>query len=46
MSVKEKIEEVIGEELGNIENNRTKWEISKYRVRQIPSHFSKKGICI
>ena len=40
--MKEKIEEVIREELGNIEDPRTKWEIFKYRIRQFSSHFSKK----
>ena len=40
-SMKEKIEEVIREELGDIEDPRTKWEILKYRIRQFSSHFSK-----
>ena len=40
--MKEKIEEVIREELGNIEDPRTKLEILKYRIRQFSSHFSKK----
>ena len=40
--MKEKIEEVIREELGNIEDPRTKWEISKYRIWQFSSHLSKK----
>ena len=41
-SMKEKIEEVIREELGNIEDPRTKWEILKYRIWQFSSHYSKK----
>ena len=40
-SMKEKIE-VIREELGNIEDPQTKWEILKHRIRQFSSHFSKK----
>ena len=41
-SMKEKIEEVIRKELGNIEDPRTKLEILKYRIRQFSTHFSKK----
>ena len=43
-SMKEKIEEVLREELGNIEDPRTKWEILKYRIRQFSSHFSKQVV--
>ena len=41
-SMKEKIEEVIREELGNIEDPRTRWEILKYRIRQFPAIFQKR----
>ena len=41
-SMKEKIEEVIREEPGNIEDPRTKWEILKYRIRQFPAIFQKR----
>ena len=33
---------MIREELGNIEDPRTKWEILKYKIQQFSSHFSKK----
>ena len=41
-SMKEKIEEVIREELGNTEDARTKWEILKHRIRQFSSIFQRR----